>query len=116
MFTSNNEKISFINDYFQDNKIENNKNLKKLESIPLMIRNNGLFNTLMFISTSKEYKLGYTLFKEFYSSKIRKKGKKDLLLDIYNIYLRKDRVYLEYTKELYDLSCQLKSYVKTVKG
>lgn len=112
MCTSNDEKIRFIYEYFQSDRALGDKELKNVDSIPLMIRNNGLFNTLMFINNSKEYEL----FKEFYSKKIHKKSKKNLLLDIYNIYIKEDRLYIKYTREFYDLSCRLKSYVKTIKG
>ena len=112
MLTSNDEKIRFIHKYLSQYKIKDKNRLEHVQSIPLMIRNNGLFNTLMFINKSLEYKL----FQKFYSEKIDSKSDMKFLLVIYNMYIKEDRLYMRYSKEFYDLSYQLKGYFKTVKG
>ena len=107
MITSKVEKIRFIYEYFEENGIKDDKEIKNVESTPLMIRNNGLFNTLMYLKV----KGGYEIFSIYYT-KILNGG--DLLPDILNKYKQLDQDYLAYTYEFYRFACQLKMYFKTV--
>ncbi|SHH53918.1 type III-B CRISPR module-associated protein Cmr5 [Tepidibacter thalassicus] len=108
MITSNDEKIRFIHKYFKES-VKNKEKFKHIEDMPFMIRNNGFFNTLIYLENKEKIIL------EMLGDYYKVISKKDtLLIDVFNMHKELNREYLMYTHEFYEFACQLKIYFKTM--
>ncbi|SHK23334.1 type III-B CRISPR module-associated protein Cmr5 [Paramaledivibacter caminithermalis] len=110
MLTSNDEKIRFIHEYFSKH-IKNKEKFKYVEDIPFMIRNNGLFNTLMYLRDKGKEESIFVMFSNYYEIISQSDN---LLIDIFNMHKELNRDYLIYTHEFYEFACQLKIYFRTI--